>query len=213
MSIFNTGRVLMHYATRCKPRRFTCIEHYALQIKPFHMSSIISSRKNYYEILGVSKNATDKEIKAAYFNLAKKYHPDANPGKPNSAKKFQEVSEAYNILSNTDSRKNYDFFGNSDFQQRNPYSNNRSQSQYSNNYQYYYNNQVSPEEAAKMFANILKEFEKMSQQTNFGMMKNSKYAQKHPIKSAIINKIINFLVGALVRKFIDGLGKKHIRQK
>lgn len=213
MSILS--RVLLHCAARQGARHFKSLERCATHLKYFHVSSCVFNKRSHYEVLGVQKNASDKEIKTAYFNLAKKYHPDTNPGDPNSAKKFQEVSEAYNILSNADSRKNYDFFGNSDFQQRNPFSSHRKDSQYTGNtnYQYYYRNQVSPEEAAKMFQSILKEFEKMSRQPNFVVTNNSKYAQKHPIRSAIINKIINFFIGAVVRKVINNLGKKHIRQK
>lgn len=53
--------------------------------------------KDYYSILGVPKNASSKEIKKAYYQLAKKYHPDTNKDDPNAQKKFQEVSEAYEV--------------------------------------------------------------------------------------------------------------------
>lgn len=55
------------------------------------------AKKNYYQILEVSKNASTKDIKKAYYQLAKKYHPDTNTKDPNSQKKFQEVSEAYEV--------------------------------------------------------------------------------------------------------------------
>jgi DnaJ family protein A protein 3 len=57
----------------------------------------LSQRKDYYEILGVPKNASAKEIKKSYYQLAKKYHPDTNKADSNSSKKFQEVSEAYEV--------------------------------------------------------------------------------------------------------------------
>lgn len=63
---------------------------------------------DYYAILGLNKNATQDEIKSAYRNLAKKYHPDTNNGDPESEKKFKEISEAYEVLSNPASRSNYD---------------------------------------------------------------------------------------------------------
>lgn len=67
--------------------------------------------KDYYEILGVSKNADEKEIKSAYRKLAKKYHPDLHQGDDAAAEKFKEVSEAYEVLSDKDKRNKYDKFG------------------------------------------------------------------------------------------------------
>ncbi|XP_043276399.1 protein tumorous imaginal discs, mitochondrial-like isoform X2 [Venturia canescens] len=82
-------------------------------IKPrreFHTSKGMYKR-NYYEILGVSKNASAKDIKKAYYQLAKKYHPDTNKTEANASKKFQEVSEAYEVLSDDTKRKEYDTWG------------------------------------------------------------------------------------------------------
>lgn len=67
--------------------------------------------KNYYEILGVNKSATDDEIKKAYRSLAKKYHPDLNQNSPEAAEKLKEVNEAYEVLSDKTKRSNYDNFG------------------------------------------------------------------------------------------------------
>lgn len=64
--------------------------------------------KDYYKILDISMNATDAEIKKAFRTLAKKYHPDRNPDNKDALSKFQEVNEAYEVLSKEDSRKKYD---------------------------------------------------------------------------------------------------------
>lgn len=69
--------------------------------------------KDYYEILGLDKNATSQEIKSAYRKLAKKYHPDMNPDNKEAEQKFKEINEAYEVLGDEDKRKKYDTFGSS----------------------------------------------------------------------------------------------------
>lgn len=72
----------------------------------------MAQKRDYYEVLGVDKNATDEELKKAYRRLAKKYHPDANPdNKEEAEKKFKEVNEAYEVLSDAQKRRMYDQFG------------------------------------------------------------------------------------------------------
>ena len=67
--------------------------------------------KDYYQILGVSRNASEKEIKQAYRRLARKHHPDLNPGDKSAEAKFKEINAAYEVLSNPEKRKKYDQFG------------------------------------------------------------------------------------------------------
>lgn len=67
--------------------------------------------KDYYSILGVGRNATEKDIKSAYRKLARKYHPDVNPNDKSAEAKFKEVSEAYEVLGDAEKRKLYDQFG------------------------------------------------------------------------------------------------------
>ena len=68
-------------------------------------------KRDYYEILGVSKSATKKELKNAYRKLAVKYHPDKNPDNKEAEEKFKEAAEAYDVLSNDEKRQRYDQFG------------------------------------------------------------------------------------------------------
>lgn len=73
------------------------------------------TKRDYYEVLGVDKGADDAALKKAYRVLAKKYHPDANPGDAEAEKKFKEASEAYSVLSDPDKRRQYDQFGHAAF--------------------------------------------------------------------------------------------------
>ncbi|MDR0930639.1 MAG: molecular chaperone DnaJ [Clostridiales bacterium] len=71
----------------------------------------MSTKRDYYEVLGINKSASADEIKKAYRKLAKKYHPDMNQDDENAKEKFQEIGEAYEVLSDTSKRANYDRFG------------------------------------------------------------------------------------------------------
>ncbi len=69
------------------------------------------SKRDHYEVLGVSRNATEQEMKSAYRKLALKYHPDRNPGDKTAEEKFKEAAEAYAVLADADKRARYDRFG------------------------------------------------------------------------------------------------------
>lgn len=73
-------------------------------------------KRDYYDVLGIDRNADEKTIKKAYRKLAKKYHPDTNAGNPDAADKFKEVNEAYDILSDPKKKKMYDQFGHAAFE-------------------------------------------------------------------------------------------------
>src|SRR5271167_4260330 len=70
-----------------------------------------TTKQDYYELLGVSRSAVVKDIRAAYRKLARKYHPDLNPGDKSAEEKFKQIQEAYEVLSDTKKRQMYDQFG------------------------------------------------------------------------------------------------------
>src|SRR3977135_150908 len=67
--------------------------------------------QDYYEVLGLPRTASEEEIRKAFRKLARKYHPDVNPGDKSAEEKFKEINEAYEVLSDTDKRKRYDQLG------------------------------------------------------------------------------------------------------
>src|SRR3989454_1879983 len=76
-----------------------------------------TEKRDYYEVLGVARNAPDEEVKRAYRKLAVKYHPDKNPDDPHAEEKFKELGEAYDVLMDADKRAAYDRFGHAAFAQ------------------------------------------------------------------------------------------------
>jgi len=105
-----------------KRRRLAATWQWAFFIQ-WYMNSFVGriggernmKKRDYYEILGIGKNAKEQEIKRAYRKLAKKYHPDANPDNAEAEKIFKEVTEAYNVLSDAEKRRLYDKFGHAAF--------------------------------------------------------------------------------------------------
>ena len=71
----------------------------------------MADKRDYYEVLGVQKSASEDDIKKAYRKMAKQYHPDLNPGDKTAEAKFKEVNEAYEVLSDSNKRSRYDQFG------------------------------------------------------------------------------------------------------
>ena len=126
---------------------------------------------DYYKTLGVSRTATKSDIKVAYFQLAKKYHPDANPGDVNAKQKFQEIAEAYTVLSDDSQRQQYDSYG---------VSNDDGVQQYQQRQSYGYSapQNVNPEEVFK------KMFEELGLQETIKNLENAKEEATFAIEAA-----------------------------
>lgn len=125
--------------------------------RSLHLSSRLL--KDYYKTLGVARNASQKDIKKAYYQLAKKYHPDTNKEEPTAAQKFQEVSEAYEVLCDEGKRSEYDMYGgdsrsgSAGFGGQDPFS--RARQGQTSGTQWQYQSNVDPEE---LFKKIFGEF-------------------------------------------------------
>jgi hypothetical protein len=100
---------IVFWKSLTKPTMISCGGHGTKLIKVARYTQ--KAKRSPYEILGVSRSASAKEIKLAYFKEAKKYHPDVNPNDPTAKAKFQEISEAYEILSDEKRRRMYDATG------------------------------------------------------------------------------------------------------
>ena len=133
--------------------------------------SITAINLDYYKTLGVPRTASKSEIKMAYFQLAKKYHPDANPGDANAKQKFQEIAEAYTVLSDDSQRKQYDSYGVRDDQGFQQYQQRQS-------YGYSAPQNVNPEEVFK------KMFEELGLQETIKNLENAKEEATFAIEAA-----------------------------
>ena len=83
--------------------------------------TLASAKKDYYELLGVNRSASEDDLKKAYRKLALQYHPDRNPDDKQAEEKFKEVSEAYSVLSDAQKRAQYDQFGHAAFGENGPF--------------------------------------------------------------------------------------------
>ena len=79
--------------------------------RQFRATPVTADKEDYYQQLGIARSAGSSEVKKAYYKLAKKFHPDTNQGDPTAAKKFAEVTEAYEVLTDADKRSAYDAYG------------------------------------------------------------------------------------------------------
>lgn len=110
-SIYYCDKHFVYYRQKFQKYIFQiAIHQHVIRSANFHSTAGLQ-QKDYYKILGVAKNSSSKDIKKAYYALAKQFHPDTNKGDPDSSKKFQEVSEAYEVLSDDTKRREYDTYG------------------------------------------------------------------------------------------------------
>lgn len=97
MQLFNN--IPIYYVSNALFILVVISQVYPYNYKSIHTTNYLKNKKDFYKVLGVPKNASQKDIKKAYYALAKKFHPDTNKGDPTANKKFQEVSEAYEVSS------------------------------------------------------------------------------------------------------------------
>ncbi|KAJ7989311.1 hypothetical protein DPEC_G00303230 [Dallia pectoralis] len=116
----------------------------------FHTSSSASNKQDLYTVLGVPRTASQKEIKKAYYQMAKKYHPDTNKEDPKAKEKFAQLAEAYEVLSDEVKRKQYDTYGAAGFE--------ASQSGGGGGHQQYWSGQTSSVDPEELFRKIFGEF-------------------------------------------------------
>ena len=159
---------------------------------------------NYYEILGVSKNATADEIKKAYRTLAFKYHPDRNPGNAEAEEKFKQISAAYDVLGDEAKRRNYDLGG---YSSENAYSNSSTQQQYQRQYQYTYSNPFGDDNFWEWFNGAQRRSYNQQTQNSYGNYSQYNYSRdeenqtKSSYFSNLVLKVLQTLVGMMFFRF------------
>ena len=109
-AVNSAGQGYVSHAAKLSPDTLRPIATRYMQESPFFKSSS-AGKTDYYEVLGVSRNANGMDIKRAYRRLAIKYHPDMNPGDESAEAKFKETAEAYEVLSDSVRRAAYDKYG------------------------------------------------------------------------------------------------------
>ena len=107
------ARAYRHTAHTYAPERIGCVVIRRVHNKKSRLT--MADKRDYYEVLGIDKNADDAAIKKAYRTMAKKYHPDMNPGDKEAEERFKEVNEAYGVLSDAEKKAKYDQFGHAAF--------------------------------------------------------------------------------------------------
>ena len=152
---------------------------------------------DYYQILGVSRNATTDEIKKAYRNLAFKYHPDRNPGDKAAEEKFKQISVAYDVLGDEAKRRNYDLGGYSESSYTN------SNAQYQRQYQYTYQNPFGDENFWQWFGgtNHQNAANQNNSQQNYNQhydSQNYKKRTRSSYKSMLFSKSLQTLAALLM---------------
>ncbi|BDC94356.1 J domain-containing protein [Treponema bryantii] len=159
---------------------------------------------NYYEILGVSKNATADEIKKAYRTLAFKYHPDRNPGNTAAEEKFKQISAAYDVLGDEAKRRNYDLGG---YSSENAYSNSSTQQQYQRQYQYTYSNPFGDDNFWEWFNGAQRRSYNQQAQNSRGNYSQYNYShdEENQTRSSYFSnfvlKVLQTLVGMMFFRF------------
>ena len=154
---------------------------------------------NYYEILGVSKNASADEIKKAYRTLAFKYHPDRNQGNAAAEEKFKQISAAYDVLGDESKRRQYDMGYSTD-----SYSSSASQSQqqYQRQYQYTYQNPFGEDNFWEWFNSA--QFRSRNQQTqnyHYNYSNNEEKQTRGSYFSTFVLKVLQTIVGLMFFRF------------